>query len=297
MSLSVIARSSRLPFLILTPICVFLGAAVVVAQGQALSAVPLILALLGGLLAHISVNTLNEYLDFSSGLDLATRRTPFSGGSGALPEHPEQSRTVLWVGIISLLLTAAIGAYFVWLHGLALMPLGVAGLLLIVFYTRWINRLPWLCLIAPGLGFGVLMVVGTQFVLTGDYRWPSLLIGLIPFLLVNNLLLLNQYPDVEADAANGRRHFPIVYGAVISTRAYGVMWLQTLCLVLLLVLADILPNWSLLALLPLSLGAGAWWGAGRYGFAIGEHPQWMALNVMTTLLTPLILAVTLVLCG
>jgi len=43
------------------------------------------LALLGAFLAHVSVNTLNEYYDFKSGLDLETIRTPFSGGSGALP--------------------------------------------------------------------------------------------------------------------------------------------------------------------------------------------------------------------
>ena len=48
---------------------------------------PLILALAGGLLAHISVNALNEYLDFTSGLDLTTLRTPFSGGSGTLPAN------------------------------------------------------------------------------------------------------------------------------------------------------------------------------------------------------------------
>ncbi len=41
------------------------------------------LALLGAFLAHISVNTLNEYFDFKSGLDLETIKTPFSGGSGA----------------------------------------------------------------------------------------------------------------------------------------------------------------------------------------------------------------------
>lgn len=293
MSAAVILRSSRGPFLILTPICILLGVAVVVAKGLPVPALPATLALLGGLLAHISVNTLNEYLDFESGLDLNTTRTPFSGGSGALPEHPNQTQAVLYAGIISLLLTAAIGLYFVWLWGFAIAPLGAVGLLLIVFYTRWINRLPWLCLIAPGLGFG-LMVVGTQFVLTGNYLMESFLLALVPFLLVNNLLLLNQYPDVQADAAIGRNHFPIAYGATNSTRAYGVMWGEAVVLVIMLVAINQLPSWSLLALIPLMLGAVAWHGATKLGFKIAAQPAFLALNVMTALLTPLVLAITLV---
>jgi len=292
-SAAVILRSSRGPFLVLTPICICLGAAVVVAKGLPVPAVPFVLALLGGLLAHVSVNTLNEYLDFKSGLDLNTTRTPFSGGSGALPDHPNQTRAVLYAGIISLLLTAAIGLYFVWLQGFAIVPLGVTGLLLIVFYTQWINRLPWLCLFAPGLGFG-LMVVGTQFVLTGGYLIESCLVGLVPFLLVNNLLLLNQYPDVQADAAIGRNHFPIAYGAIKSTRAYGVMWSEALVLVVLLVMIDQLPIWSLLALLPLALGAVAWRGAHKLAFDIASQPRFLAMNVLAALLTPLLLAITLV---
>jgi len=30
--------------------------------------------------------------------------------------------------------------------------------------------------------------------------------------LVNNLLLLNQFPDVDADKTVGRRHYPIAVG-------------------------------------------------------------------------------------
>ena len=43
------------------------------------------LALLGLIAFHISVNVLNDYHDYKSGIDLHTQRTPFSGGSGLLP--------------------------------------------------------------------------------------------------------------------------------------------------------------------------------------------------------------------
>jgi 1,4-dihydroxy-2-naphthoate octaprenyltransferase len=78
------------------------------------------------------------------------------------------------------------------------------------------------CLIAPGPGFGVLTVVGTKVLLTGTYEPLSWLVSLVPFFLFNNLLLLNQYPDVEADASVGRRHFPIAYRVRASNIVYAV---------------------------------------------------------------------------
>lgn len=67
----------------------------------------------GATLAHISVNTLNEYEDFKSGLDFQTFKTPFSGGSGTLPNHPNIAPQTLWLGLLSLAVTIGIGLYFV----------------------------------------------------------------------------------------------------------------------------------------------------------------------------------------
>ena len=58
MKFSAIIQSMRGPFLILTPICVFLGVSTVVANGASIDPYLLALALAGALLAHISVNTL-----------------------------------------------------------------------------------------------------------------------------------------------------------------------------------------------------------------------------------------------
>ena len=146
----------RGPFLVLTPVCVFLGANTVVANQVRVDLHLLFLALLGAVLAHISVNTFNEYLDFKSGLDLKTTRTRFSGGSGALPRNPGRAGAVFSAGVISLLATLLIGLFFVWKYGWGILPIGIAGLVLIVTYTGWINKHPFLCLVAPGTGFGAI---------------------------------------------------------------------------------------------------------------------------------------------
>jgi len=202
----------RLPFLILTPSCVSLGIATAVRSGVSINLFHIFLVLIGALSTHISVNAFNEYDDFKTGLDSRTQRKPFSGGSGTLPANPRMSLPALLIALVSLGIVVLVGVYFTWQHGLALLPLGVLGILVIVTYTPWLTHNPLLCLLAPGLGFGPLMVMGTHFALTGKYSPTAFLASLIPFFLVSNLLLLNQFPDVEADQTVGRRHFPIQIG-------------------------------------------------------------------------------------
>lgn len=290
MSLLAVVRAARPPFLILAPVCVSLGVAVVHVRGLPIDPLALVLALLGGLCAHISVNTFNEYFDFHSGLDLITRRTPFSGGSGSLPAAPEAAPQVLATAIGSLLLTFAIGVFFSWYSSPSIVPIGLAGLALVFFYTRWVNRFPWLCLVAPGLGFGVLMVLGTEIALSGQVSPVGVVAASLPFLLTNNLLLLNQYPDLDADRQVGRRHFAIAYGLQQANRAYLLSVVLAAALLLWGSYRHLLPEWALLALLPLPLAGFAWRGARRHGADIGGHPQYLAANVAVSLLSPALLA-------
>jgi 1,4-dihydroxy-2-naphthoate octaprenyltransferase len=289
-----IIQSIRAPFLILTPACVFLGLSIAIANQVDIDMGILGLALLGGLLAHTSVNALNEYFDFKSGLDLFTRKTPFSGGSGALPATPGMLNAVLLVGITSLVATLMIGVFFIWQYGAGIAPPGLTGMVLIIFYTGWINKFPYLCLVAPGIGFGVLMVVGTQYVLTGHYLPLSWMVAVIPFLLVNNLLLLNQYPDIEADSQVGRNHFPIAYGIGRSNLVYGLSVIATVVAIITYILLGYLPMLSLIALFPLPLALYSLSGAIKYGANIGSYPQYLALNVVVAVLTPLLLGVSLI---
>ena len=141
----------RAPFLVLPPALVLLGTGVAVWwQAQQPQPAPInwghvILVLIGSLAAHISVNALNEYFDFRSGLDFRTMKTPFSGGSGTLPAQPEMAGAALWTGLISLAVCGAIGVYFLTVQGWRLLPLGLLGLIVIVVYTTWLTRNWLLC--------------------------------------------------------------------------------------------------------------------------------------------------------
>jgi 1,4-dihydroxy-2-naphthoate octaprenyltransferase len=283
----------RLPFLILTPACVLLGVATAIWSGSELDPCYLILASIGAASAHISVNALNEYYDCKSGLDFKTDPTPFSGGSGTLPRYPEKAYFALITGLVSLAGTAVIGMYFMSVRGIWLLPLGLLGLMVIVGYTKYLTKNPLACLIAPGLGFGPLMVMGTDFVLTGSYSWTAFVASLVPFFLVSDLLLLNQFPDVEADRGVGRRHYPIVIGRKASVRLYGVFLAATYFTVIFGYLSKTLPPEGLLALASVVLAVPTVRGVARFSDDIPRLIPYMGRSVLIIISTPVLLSIGL----
>jgi 1,4-dihydroxy-2-naphthoate polyprenyltransferase len=289
-TLKIFLGPMRVPFLILTPACVSLGVGSATWTTGEARVFFIILALIGALSAHISVNALNEYFDFKSGLDFKTKRTPFSGGSGVLPENPTKASHALIIGLVSFVLTGVVGIYFVHLWGWRLLPLGLIGLFVILFYTIWFTSHPLLCLVAPGLGFGTLMVMGTHFVLTGSYSCTAFIASLVPFFLVSNLLLLNQFPDVEPDRSIGRKHLPISLGIKKSSLIYGLFLLLCYVSIAIGVHLNYLPRFSLMGLFSVAIALPAFAGAYRFGKNIERLIPYLGMNVIIVILTPLLVA-------
>jgi 1,4-dihydroxy-2-naphthoate octaprenyltransferase len=236
------------------------------------------------------VNALNEYSDSRTGIDARTRRTPFSGGSGTLQRRPGLAGYALGVGLALSAITALIGLHFTLRLGPALLPLGLVGLATVLLYTPWLNRSPVLCLVAPGLGFGPCMVMGTDVVLGGGYSWAGLFASLVPFFLVSNLLLLNQFPDVAADRAGGRRHLVISRGLRVGAAVYALFHAGAFLSIAGGVLVGALPPLTLLGLAPLPLAVMASRGAFRYRDASPKLLPSLAMNVVVTLTTPSLVA-------
>lgn len=281
----------RVPFLLLTPACVLLGVGTAVYSGAPINLWHVLLVLIGAICTHISVNALNEYDDYKTGLDSRTQRTPFSGGSGTLQARPGMAKTALATVLISLGIVILVGLYFTWLYGPALLPLGILGVVVIVVYTPWLTHRPILCLVAPGLGFGPLMVMGTHFALTGQYSWTAFVASLIPFFLVSNLLLLNQFPDVEADKTVGRRHFPILVGRHQSSIIFSLFLVLSYVTIVVGVIFSILPTGSLLGLITLYLAIPLLKGSITYAEDIQKLIPFMGKNVLVNLLTPVLVAI------
>ena len=280
-----VAQSARPNFLILAPICVFPGLAAAYAAGHPLDLVTGALIVIAALLAHAAVNLLNEWDDFRSGLDLATERTPFSGGSGALPAFPQAAPAVLAAGLASMGGTVLIGLYLMTQSGPGLLLPGLVGIFLVVAYTAWITRRPLLCLLAPGIGFGPIMVAGSYYAVTGAYSLAVIWASMTPLLLVSALLLINQIPDLEPDRAHGRLHLPILMGRPATARLFVVVLALAYILPIAGVFAGVLPVMTLLVLIPAPAAVVLSRMVLLHADNTRELTPWLGVNVATLMVT------------
>ena len=294
MKLKVWFLETRPQFLLLSVVLAFLGTCIAWYDGYFHLGYAL-LAFLGLLLCHISVNVLNDYFDYRSGIDLEVRRTPFSGGSGILPAALLKPRQVFWFGLVSFLLAVPIGVYFVIARGWLLLPLLLVAAICILLYTPFITKVGWPEW-APGVGMGALPVLGVYFVQTAAYTLPAVVACIPSGILVHNLLLLNEFPDAEADGKAGRKTLPIIMGKAKAGIVYSVLTLVVYLWIIGGVVAGQMPAFSLLALLTLPLAIKAIQGALKPQQMDKLAPA-MANNVLVVLLTQLLLGIGYILAG
>ncbi len=210
MKLKVWLLETRPQFLILSVVLAFLGTSIAWYNGY-FNPGHAILALVGLVLAHASVNILNDYFDYRSGIDLKVNRTPFNGGSGILPAKLLEPGQVLGFGIVCFILAMLIGIYFIIVSGWQLLPVLVIAGVCIIFYSPVILKRRWPEW-SPGLGLGILPVIGAYFVQTATHSWFALAAAIPSGILVHNLLFLNEFPDAEADKTADRKTMPITMG-------------------------------------------------------------------------------------
>lgn len=260
-----------------------------------------ILILAGTISAHISVNLFNEYSDYQTRIDFNTERTPFSGGSGMLPAgktKPLQVKIAAWA---TLLFSAAIGIYFSIVSHYTIIIIALIGAFAIVYYTPLLAKL-LLGELFAGLALGSLVVIGAYIAMTGTpglsiaevLPLEVLLISIPPGILTALLLLLNEFPDAEADKAGGRKHMVIKYGKKKSARIYAAGMFATFAIILLMPLLGLSSYWLLIALLPLPLAIKASQTALTHGSNMEKLMPALGMNVMVVLGTDLLIAIAVI---
>jgi 1,4-dihydroxy-2-naphthoate octaprenyltransferase len=218
-----------------------------------------ILALLGLILLHASVNLLNDYSDYHSGIDFATNATPFSGGSGMLINGRIAPSAALCAGIGCVAINIFIGLYFVRVTNWQLMPLLLVGVFAVCCYTDVLARCT-LGEVFAGLGLGLLPVLGCYFVQVGHYSAKAFVAGIPAGLLTFNLLLLNEFPDYPADYRGGRKNLLMLLGVERAGRLYALVMALVYVSIALGVALSLIPNYCLLGLLtiPVALKSMQW---------------------------------------
>lgn len=290
MTLKTYFLETRPQFLILSLVLVILGTSIAY-YDESFHLGHTFLVLVGLLLVHIAVNTLNDYFDYKSGIDLKTNRTPFSGGSGILVAGQLSATKTFWFGTISFMLAVPIGVYFILKVGWFLLPLFVVGTLLVFFYNTYFTKLgfgmPEFC---AGLGMGTLPVLGTYIILSKSFSYPALFASIPSGILVCNLLLLNEIPDAEADKIGGRKTLPIILGKDRTAIIYSGLTLLVYVWIILGVMGQIMPPLTLIALFTLPFAFKAISGSFAHADTSKMLPA-QGANIMVVLLTQFLLGI------
>jgi len=86
----------------------------------------------------------------------------------------------------------------------------------------------------------------------------------------------------------------LYYGVKQSTIVYGIFAFASSLAIIIYVILGLIPTLSLIALIPMPLALFFLSGAIKYNRNIGEHPQYLGANVAVTILTPLFLAIAII---
>ena len=292
----------RAPFLLLAILLVAIGLAFgwkYHPPGTEFNPFHAIMLIVGVVSAHISVNLFNEYSDTKTEIDLHTERTAFSGGSGIVSSGKLSTKSVFRMAVATFLLAFGIGLYFSLATHWIIALFTALGALTILFYTNFLAKIGLGELFA-GLTLGTFVVLGSYVVMTanpsmaiGDlFPHDVLLISIPPGILTALLLLINEFPDVEADKTGGRNHLVISLGRKKAAIVYTLGMFATFGVIIGAALFNIVSPWFMLALIPLPFAYKAVQGAIKHGDNIPKLAPALGMNVITVLSTDLLIAVS-----
>jgi 1,4-dihydroxy-2-naphthoate polyprenyltransferase len=170
--------------------------------------------------AHLAVSFSNDYFDVEA--DRLSKRTPLSGGSGVLIEHPEFQPLAIRTAVALMLISAIMTVVFFILFRPAwyFLPFAWGGILLGWFYTA-----PPLRLAYRGLG-EVTTAIAAGLIMPGMGYLCSLghldlwFLGFASLLICYGFFFIFtvEMPDVEADRLGGKNNLLVRKGLETGAR-------------------------------------------------------------------------------
>ncbi len=173
-----------------------------------------ILTVIAGCLLQSAANLLNTYGDYQKGTDTVENetRSPELVTGVLKPKH------VLMAGLACLALTCLIGIVFIFYIGWKILIFGALAMLGAGLYTA-VYKYHALGQVNVFVMMGVLMPLGTYFVLTGELAWEPVVIGLPNAFLITGVLGGNEmrdyYDDKASDVGTLMGHFSYGTGMAI----------------------------------------------------------------------------------
>lgn len=220
---------------------VFAGSALAFSDG-AFRWQPALLCLAVALFLQCVANLVNDLWDFRRGSDQPDRLGPdraFAKGYITLP--------AMKAGIaLFTLLSCAAGIGLLWYGGWQLIFVGIACIVFAYFYTAGPYPLAYHGLgdVAVILFFGLVPLGFTYYIQSGTWTWETTVAALACGLVIDTMLMVNNFRDRDEDARCGKRTVVVLFGKGFGKWGYFALGTgaMLLCLTFLTV--------------------GRWWAAG-----------------------------------
>lgn len=175
-------------------------------------AAPALACLVFAILAQISANFGNEYYDFKNGIDRKGR----AGFRRGVTEGEIDPKSMKRATFIVLALAAVVGCTMLFYGPWWLIIVGVLIMMFALAYSAGPYPLSHHGLgdLAVIIFFGIIPVTFTCFLQTGDGDGMNIIVptSLAVGLLAANVLIVNNYRDMEDDAAVGKRTTVVIFG-------------------------------------------------------------------------------------
>ena len=196
--------------------CVIAG--ILAARDGYFSWAPFLIVTLGLFIAHGTNNLLNDYTDFSRGLDTDNYfRTQYG-------VHPlvqgfftksQQFKCFLVSGMLAAL-TGVFALFYTNFNPIVIALFALGGVVLLAYtypFKYW-----GLGELAIFLIWGPIMIAGVYFVLSGVWNWNVVLVGIPYGLGVSSINLAKHIDKYDDDVARGVGTFPVRAGEAIARR-------------------------------------------------------------------------------
>lgn len=199
---------------------VLVGTAVGAARA-AFRPLPFVAALAGALLIQVATNFANDYSDFHRGADTEHRLGPTRVTQSGLLSPAQVRRAI----VVTFGLAVLVGLYLIQVGGWPILAIGVASILAGLAYTGG----PW-----PfgyhGLGdvfvfafFGLVAVMGSAYLQTGDWGADALLAAIPVGVLATNILVVNNLRDLPTDRVAGKGTLAVRIGERATRAQYAAL--------------------------------------------------------------------------
>lgn len=176
-----------------------------------------ILCALFAFIMQIDANFVNDYFDYVRGNDDETRLGP----KRACAQGWKTARNMMRAIVLTTFIACCLGLPLIFYGGIEMIAVGAVCVLFCFLYTTTLSYL--------GLGdllvlvfFGLVPVCVTYYIQTGCVTLEAFLASLSCGFVIDTLLLVNNYRDIDNDKRAGKKTLVVIIGERLGRAAYMV---------------------------------------------------------------------------